>query len=266
MPKFLNAVAGSVTAPSTAQTALTMNAGDSLQVKGNKDNSPVKLIAAWADNQTAGYLRIRSTRMHDAAQGIRLFVTASDVENLLPWAANQRLFQGDTMIVDLSGSATAGDIESACLLVYYEDLTGSDAHLITYDEMMKRAINIVGIENTLALGTVGGWSGSEAINAEFDLLKANVEYALVGFHVSAEAAAIGWTSPDWANGRVAGPGNELDKELTGNWFAGLARRWQLPLIPVMNGSNKGNTAIDGMQDENGTDALVISMFAELAPR
>jgi hypothetical protein len=266
MGKFLQVLSGFVTAPSTTQTALTMGAGDSLQIKGNKDNSPVKLLAAWGDNQTAGYLRVRSTRMHDAAQGIRLYVTASDVENLLPFGVQQRLFQGDTLLVDLSGSATAGDIESASILVYYEDLTGSDARLITFDECQKRAINFVGVENTIALGTAGGYSGSESIAAEYDLLKANVEYALVGYHCSAECLTVGWTSPDWANGRVGGPGNETEKDMTGSWFTDLAHYHNLPLIPVLNGSNKNSTTIDGVQDENGTDVLVVSLFAELAPR
>lgn len=266
MGKLLQTVAGQVTQPNTTQTALTMNSGDSLQVKGNKDNSPVRIVAAWADNQVAGYLRIRSTRMHDAAQGIRLHVTASDVENLLPWGSMQRLFQGDILIVDLSGSNTAGDLEQAALLIYYEDLTGSDARLITYDELMKRGVNVVGIENTISTGTAGGYSGSEALNAEYDLLKANVDYALVGYLVSAEACVIGWTGPDFANARVGGPGNETEREATANWFAGLSRRWNLPLIPVLNGSNKQNTTIDAMQDENGADPIVTSLFVELAPR
>ncbi len=266
MPKFLQVLTGFATAPSTTQTALTMGAGDSLQVKGNKENSPVKLIAAWADNQTAGYVRVRSTRMHDAAQGIRLRSVASDAENLIPQCGIQRLFQGDVLIADISGSATAGDIETAAMLLYYEDLTGSDANLITYDELLKRGINQIGIENTLALGTGGGYSGSEAINAEYDLLKANTWYALAGYLTDTECATLGWTGPDWANGRVGGPGNETEKEMTANWFARLARDTALPVIPVMNGSNKGNTTIDGAQDENGADPLVISLFVELAPR
>jgi len=152
------------------------------------------------------------------------------------------------------------------VLLFYEDVTGSDAHLIKYDELQSRGLNVVGVENTLALGTGGGYSGSEAINAEYDLLKSGVEYALVGYLTSAECTTLGWTSPDFANARVGGPGNETEKEMTANWFARLARDWNLPLIPVLNGSNKGNTTIDGVQDENGTDALVISLFVELAPR
>jgi len=58
------------------------------------------------DQQTAGYLRIRSSRLHDAAQGIRLYSVASDVENLIPYGSPQRLYPGDVLSIDLSGSAT----------------------------------------------------------------------------------------------------------------------------------------------------------------
>lgn len=266
MGKFLQLVTGYVTAPSTTQTALTMSSGDSLTIKGTDENKNVRLVAAWADNQTAGYLRIRGTRLHDATQGIRLYSVASDIENLIAPGSGQKLVPGDTIIVDLSGSGTSGDVESAGLLIFYADLANVDAHLIGYDELMKRAVNLVGVENTLALGTAGGYSGSEAINAEYDLLKAGKEYALVGYTVSAECAAVGWTGPDFANARVGGPGNETEKQMTSEWFSHLARTWQMPLIPVINGTNKGGTTIDGVQDENGTDPLVISSFAELSPR
>jgi hypothetical protein len=266
MGKLLELNSGYVTAPSTTQTLLTFGSGSSAQLRNAKPGSMMKLIAAWGDNQTAGYLRIRSSRMHDAAQGIRLYVTASDVENLLPFGSQQKLYPGDNLIVDLSGSATGGDIESAAYLVYYEDIEGSDAKLITYDEMQKRGVNVVSVENTLALGTAGGFSGEEAINAEYDLLKANTDYALMGFTLSAECTAVCWRGIDTGNARVGGPGNETERQQTANWFACLAKSFNLPLIPVFNASNKGGILVDGVQDENGTDVLLNSIFVELAPR
>lgn len=266
MGRLLEMISGFVTAPSTTNTALTMGSGSSAQVRSAKPGTTIKLLAAWTDQQTAGYLRVRSSRLHDAAQGIRLYSVASDVENLLPYGSNQRLYPGDNLSIDLTGSATAGDIESACLLMYYDDIEGSAANLITYADMMKRAVNFVSVENTLALGTAGGFSGEEAINAEYDLLKANTEYALAGYTVSAECAAVGWRGIDTANTRVGGPGNETEKEQTANWFAYLARRFDMALIPVFNANNKSGILIDGVQDENGADPLVNSLFVELGPR
>ena len=264
MGRLLEAISGYVTAPGTTQTALTMSSGDSRTVKSAKPGSKILLLAAWADNQGAGTLRIFSSRMHDAAQGLRLRVTASEVDNLLPEGAIQKLFSNDSITIDLSGSATAGDVESAVLLFYYEDIDGHDSKLITHDELQKRGMNEMAVENTLALGTGGGWTGAEAINVEFDQIKADAYYALAGFIVDGECAAVAWRGPDTANARVAGPGNELDRNITKSWFVDLARRFNMALIPVFNGNNKGTIQVDGMQDENGTDVLVNTILVELA--
>jgi hypothetical protein len=148
---------------------------------------------------------------------------------------------------------------------YYEDLPGISARFITPAELMKRGVNHVSVENTIALGTAGGWSGAEAINAETDLLKANRDYALVGMTVDTECAAVAVRGPDTGNLRIGVPGNPTLKHLTANWFMRLSDLFGLPLIPVINSNNKGGTQVDGVQDENGADPLVNTHWVELAP-
>jgi len=226
----------------------------------------VRLVQAWADNQTAGVLRIRSPKLHDNVQGIRYKVTASDTVPLLPWGAPQRLYPTDVLSADLTGSATAGDIESAALLIQYDDLPGVAGRFITHDEVNKRSVNVLTVENTIATGTAGGWSGSEAINAEFDLFKANTDYALIGYVVDTECLAIGWRGADTGNLRVGGPGHETLRHVTADWFMRLSRGYGVPAVPVFNSLNKAGISVDAAQDENGADPLVQSLFVELAPR
>lgn len=259
-------ISGFVTAPSTTQTALTMSTGDSLAVRAGVGDRLVQLIQAWADNQTAGVLRIRSPRMHDNVQGIRAQVTASDVVPLMALGRPQRIYSQDVLSVDLSGSATAGDIESAALLLYYEDIAGIAGNFITHEEVMRRAVNVLNIENTIATGTAGGWSGGEAINAEFDPFKANTSYALIGYLTNSEAAAIAWRGADTGNLRVGGPGNETLRHVTADWFLRLSKNYGLAAVPVFNSQNKAGITIDAAQDENGADPLVNSIFVELSPR
>lgn len=259
-------ITGFVTAPSTTQTNLTMSTGDSLAIRSGPMDKMVRLIQAWTDQQTAGVLRIRSPKLHDNVQGIRYKATASDTVPLLPWGAAQRLYPTDVLSVDLSGSATAGDIESAALLLYYDDLPGVAGRFITADEVNKRAVNILTVENTLSLGTGGGWSGSEAINAEYDLFKANIDYALIGYVVDTECAAVAWRGADTGNLRVGGPGNETLRHVTAEWFMRLSKGYNVPAVPVFNSLNKAGISIDGTQDENGADPLVQSLFVELSPR
>ncbi len=259
-------ITGFVTAPSSTQTALTMSTGDSLAVRAGAPDKLALLVQAWTDQQTAGVLRIKSPRMHDNVQGYRVKSVASEAKPLMPWGRPQRIYPTDVLSVDLSGSATAGDIETAALLIYYEDVPGVQGRFITWDEVQKRAVSLLAVENTIALGTAGGWSGSEAINSEFDLFKANVDYALIGYEVDVECAAVAWRGADTGNVRVGGPGDELAKHLTGEWFKRLAVGYGIPAIPVFNSLNKAGISIDGAQDENGADPLVTSIFVELSPR
>jgi len=266
----LELLTGIVTAPSTTQTALTMNVGNSLTIRNAPIDSPIRLVTAWVDAQVRGILRIRSPKLHDNVQGIRLATNANIVHPLVPPRLAQRLYAQDTLTVDLSGSATGGDIETASLLVYYPDLPGSNARFLSPADVKQRMVNIVSVENSLATGTAGGYSGEEAINADFDLLKNNVDYALLGYTVSPVAGqtdggvgCVRWRGADFANLGLGGPGSDTLKWLTHNWFVWLSEETGLPLIPVFNASNKAGLLLDASQDENGLDVIVNSIFAEL---
>jgi hypothetical protein len=261
----MEVITGFATAPSTTFTALTMASGNSATVRNARLDARIWLLSVWADNQTAGTFRIRSPKLHDNVQGLRFDVTASDVVPFYSMGYAQRLIPQDALILEITGSAVAGDIETAGLLLWYEDLPGTAARLTTYEDIVRRGMNVVTVENTLALGTAGGYSGEEAINAEFDLLKANTDYALVGYTVDAECAVVGWRGADFGNLRIGGPGNETLRHVTSDWFSRLSRSFGLPLIPVFNSANRAGLLIDGAQDENGTDTTLTSILVELGP-
>jgi len=194
---------------------------------------------------------------------MRFDALASIVKPIMPWGIPQGLYSQDTLTVELSGSAVAGDIETACLLIYYEDLPGIAGRFIDRKTLQSRMVNIMTVENTLSLGIAGGWSGAEAINAEYDLFEANTDYALMGYLVSAECAAVRWRGSDTGNIGVGGPGDDSDQYLTSSWFVRLSEQYGLPLIPVFNSANKASIYVEGAQDENGVDVTVSSIFAQL---
>lgn len=260
----LELLTGFATAPGASLTAVTMATGNTLSIRNGRDDSFVAILQAWMDAQTGGNLRIRSPRMHDNVQGVRLVNSASEIEPLLPDGVGIRVEPQDTLTVEVSGSAVAGDIETVCMLAYYADLPGIAGRFISPEDLRSRMVSLMTVENTLALGTAGGYSGEEAINAEFDLMKANTDYALVGYLVNGECAAVGWRGVDTGNLRVGGPGALESKGLTARWFVALSESFGLPLIPVFNSANKAGILIDGVQDENGADVTVTSIFAQLA--
>jgi hypothetical protein len=238
--------------------------GNSLTIRHAPPETDIRLVNAWVDSQTAGVLRIRSPLLHDNVEGIRIATVASECDPLLPLGPRQKLISQDTLVVELSGSATSGDIETAVLLIYYAELPGVDAQFITPEDLDSRLVHIMTVQNTIALGTAGGWSGAEALNAEYNLLKGNTDYCIIGYHVAGECAAIRYRANEFGNLGLGGPGNELNKEITANWFKLLSTQLNTPLLPVFNSANVANVLIDGAQDENGTDVLVSTILGELA--
>ena len=260
----LRTIAGFVTAPSTTETALTMATGDSLTIINSP--RPVWLVSAWCDAQTAGLFHLTAPRgTHDNNQGIRLQNFASEVYPLLSPPFTPMFLAQDTITAKLTGSGTAGDIETGVLQFFYEDLPGANARLIDYGKLMRcmePGFLMTG-ENTLALGTAGGYSGEEALNADFDQFRGNRDYALLGINTNVECAMIGLRGPDTGYNRIGFPGNDTNKSLTRNFLVVLSRAIGRPTIPVINAANKAATLVDGVQDENGADPTVTWFFAML---
>ena len=264
MGRALELISGRVTAPGAVITALTMNGTDTATVRFAAIDSDVRLLQYWARNQVAGISRIRSPRLHDNVQGIRERIPAASPIPLMPRGAWQKLIPQDALTLELSGSAVAGQIEHLALLLYYANLPGIDAAMIAPDELMRRAVNEFTVETNNAPGVTGDYTGSLALNANFDLLKANTPYALIGYAVDAQATAITVKGPDTGNVRVGGPGNLQLRHITKEWFLRHSLLLGLPLIPVINSANKAGTFVEVVQDQAGGAVNVTLHMAELS--
>lgn len=264
MGKALELITGTVTAPGGTLTALTAASGNTFTIRNAPEGADIRLVQAWVDSQASGIFRIRSPRLHDNVQGIRLRHVASEVDPLLPMDVLQKLYPQDTLTVELSGSATAGDIETACLLVYYSDLPGIEGRFITPEDLKTRSKNILTVETQHTAGTSGGYSGEKLINADFDLLKGNTDYAILGYHVDAEVACVRYRSSDFGNLGLGGPGNDTDKNLTGEWFILVSKLTGEGMIPVFNSANASSLFVDLATDENGGTVNISTILAELS--
>lgn len=265
MPAALEIIAGQATAPSSTFTALTMNTGDSLTVRNSAPTSDNRLIQAWAKHQAAGVLRIRSPRLHDNVQGIRIRNQAGSVIEMLPWDVFQKLYAQDQLIAEITGSAVGGQFEQAALMNYYSDLPGVAARLTTIADVQARGVNIFTQESQITPGVGGGYSGQAAINAFSDLMIQNTDYALLGYRVDARCTLVAIRGADTGNLRVGGPGEPAIQDVTENWFAWLSRYQNKALIPVFNSANKAGIFVDIMQDQAGSAVNISWFFVQLAP-
>lgn len=254
-----NIGAGPTNLPAVAQSTLT--------IRNARLDSRVLLLQAWGDFQVAGFAQIRSPKLHDNVRGIRFGVSADQSVPRLPNHFKQGLVPQDVLVFEGSAVDAAGDIETVCALLFYEDLAGTAARLLGAQETYDRTVSVVTVSQTLATGAVGGFSGEEALNAESDLLKANTDYALMGYITDANGGGVFWRGVDSGNLRVGGPAllPGVDESVTRSWFVDMAEYYQMPLVPVFNSANKGGILVDALQDENGVDIFVQAIFAELAP-
>lgn len=265
MPAGFEVIAGQATAPGATFTALTMNAGNSLTVRNANLNADVRLMQMWAKNQAVGVFRIRSPKLHDNVQGIRVRNPAAAVIEMLAWNTFQKLVPQDSLIAEITGSAVGGQFEQGAALIYYSDLPGQAARLTNLSDVQKRGVNVFTVESTITPGAGGGYSGAQAINANFDLFKANTDYALLGYRVDVRCAVVRWTGIDTGNLGVGGPGEPAIADVTSNWFAMLSTSQNLSLIPVFNAANKQGITVDIMQDQAGAAVVLTSLMVELAP-
>jgi hypothetical protein len=263
MGKGLELVSGFVTAPGAVFTAWTMAAGNSLAVRSANVSSSVALLGAWGQNQVAGVLRIRSPRLHDNVQGIRMRVPAALTLPMFPVSVGgawpQPLIPQDTLIVEQTGSAVAGQIENGSLLLYYADVPGIAARLTDTATVKKFGRNIIGQEVPVTTGVAGGYSGQVAINSAFDNFKANTDYALVGGMTDIRKGSIRIQGVDSGNLGVGFPADPSIRNETANWFADLSDNYSMPLIPVFNSANKSAILIDATDSQVG-GAFVVTLF------
>lgn len=267
MGRALEVISGRVTFCNNVLTALTMAAGDSLTVRNAPLDQKVRLLQMWAILQTAtGFVRLRSPRLHDNVQGLRYTIPVTDPQPLLPMGIAQTLIPQDTLIGEIQVADAAGQFENVALLINYDNLPGADARLATWDDVARRINgNIVTVENTIVTLATGGWTGAQALNTAFDLLKANTDYALLGYHCSVQSCAVAWRGADTGNLRVGGPGTIIQRDLTAWWFKNLSLEYGLPLIPIFNSANKAGILIDIVQNQAAAAVVVDSIFAEIGP-
>ena len=262
MGKALVVVTGRVTNPGATITALTANTGDSFTVRSFPFGSKAYVDNVWAQEATAGVVRIRSPRLHDANQAIRERVIVTNPRNLLAIQVQQPLYPQDVLTFELSGGGAETDM--ATMLHYYEDLPGIDARLITQQEFDNRAVNLAGIEvQATTSATAGQYGGTVALNATFDNWKRNVDYALYGYLLDTTVCTVGVPGPDTGQLRVGGPGT-TEALLTSDWFYRNAQFQQIPYIPVINAANIAATLLDLAGTTTSTTVNVTLNMAELS--
>ena len=261
MGKALVVVSGRTTNPGATITALTANTGDTFTVRSFPFGSQAYIDNVWAQEATAGVVRVRSPRLHDANQAIRERVIVTNPRGLMPYEVRQPLYPQDVLTFELSGGGAETDM--ATMLHYYEDLPGIDAQLASWDQVKPYIVNVAGMEvQAITSATAGQYGGTVALNATFDNWKRNISYALLGYLTDATVCTVGVTGPDTGQLRVGGPGT-TEALVTSDWFVENSRAVGASYIPIINAANVAATLLDLAGTTLSTTVNVTLIVGEL---
>lgn len=258
----LETILAQATAPGSSGAAAAAATGDSLTIKNSK--GAAKIICIVGDSQADGWLQVIKPSGHDTTRGFRAVVDPLNIANLLPAGLGLTAQPQELLSVTLAGSATAGDVESAVLLVHYEDLPGVSGRFIDFEALLARADmgKMNTIQQTLT-GAAAGYTGKDLITAGSNLLLANRDYAVLGITTNIACAGVCLSGPDTGYQRCTVPGAVGDGDFGRDYFAALARQFGMPLIPVINSGNRAATYLEFIQNEDNISPQVSLMLALL---
>jgi len=250
--------------------AIAAVSGESLSIRWLGEGTHVSLLEAWGGNNAHKCdFSIRSPLLHDNTRGIRfahafnptLSGADGNPQLYLPPYWRQPYEPTDTLVVEVNGTASDDVTFSQCLL--YDTPANIGGRFMGAAEVEARLRNLVGIRISPAAATSTSTYGTaEAINSDDDRLKANTDYALLGFTTDLPFTTLGLFGPDTGNFTIPMPGH-WDEKITSGWFYDMARRWNTALIPIINSNNKGVTFTKLADAGGGTAPLISLLFAEL---
>jgi hypothetical protein len=237
----IETVTGRVVNPGAAFAALTANTDQSFAVRFHQNPGSAILEELWAQQGTAGQVRVNSPNMHDDVVGIRMVSNANAVRRLLAEEAREILMPQDTIEVAMTGDAAATN--TVAMLIYYGDLPGTAARLRTWEEVQPQIEHLYAFPVAVAGPvTAGDWSAGVAVNFTVDEMKANRDYAILGYTLDTECCAVAIAGSDTGNLKYGGPGPLLADE-TRAFFIDQGRRSGTPHIPIINSANRGGTRV-----------------------
>jgi len=260
MPRTLQTMAGFFTAAGAGTNPATPAPGDSFAV-ASFTNGRAYLENVSASGATTDFVRMRSPRLHDANQGLRLFTGATKQRNLLPWGMNETLYSSDVPTVEIDATAAGS---GGILLTYgYDDLNGGNPRLDVWPSIQPRIVHVSGVEVDVTSGAIGAWGNSAPINGLFDNFEAGADYAWLGWMCNAPCLGIALTGKDTSNFKVGGPGDG-DPIKTREYWINASSETGRPFIPIIAANNKAGTILQNVDSAAGTVVKVTLILAQLA--
>lgn len=251
----------------TATTAATLtagtvtNSGDSLGIRSFDAPAFARLEALFLQGSGTRQARISSPRMHDNVTGLTFTAAETPAQFLFPRDLGEPMYSADTLAVSLDAAASSDTV--AGLLVYYSDLQGINANLMTWDQVKARMIRMKSFQVAVtSSATIGAWTDTVIIATE-NQLKADYSYALLGFESNTALLTMGIKGPATGNLRICAPGSTETLDIT-SYFLEMGLRHGTPHIPVFKANDRAATNISVAANTASVSATVTAICAQLS--
>jgi hypothetical protein len=266
MGKAIDSVLGVVTMATTAaQAALVPASGDSFTVRnfGQSDAGYLEGIITKAAHSMT--LNVKSPLLHDDVEGIQYISAEAPSPRLFPDGISQQVHAQDALSV--LGLGTASDVLVAVLQFYYSNLPGAAARLYNPGDVQAliKYIKVLEVAVTTP-ATAGSWEDTVITTTE-NLLKANTDYAVLGYISDVAVAAVGLKGIETGNLRIVGPGTTASFD-TSEYFIRRSLSTGRPHIPVINAANANAlyaSACDSAASTAVKVQLILGMLSQNLP-
>lgn len=261
MSRILRSFAGFFTAAGAGTNPATLVSGGTGTLAVDAFSSgKCYLEQLWAAGATTDFVRVRSPRMHDANQGLRLVVGATQRTNLLPWGLDAQVYSSDvpTYEIDATGAGSGVIVGT----YGYDDLGSGSVQLASWPEVQSRIVDVFANQFSVTAGAIGAWGAGVALNNATDNLKADNVYALLGYICSVGVAAFAINGADTGNFDIAFPGDPDSRE-TRNYFINLANTSGRASIPIIQANNRAGTIVKSTDAAAGTVSQLSLILARL---
>jgi len=236
-------------------TTFTANTGVSFTIRATPTDQAGNMLGVFTSFGAAGYAQIKSARMHDQTIGTTYAVAANtafpQVNTVTPDDYDEPIWNTDVLTVQSTtvASQTASTSYLVGLQMYYPSLGGINQNMMTWAQVQSyiNPANKTGLHYTswvrpASSGTAGLLGTGVAINATNDQFKANHSYALLGYLAPTSVGAVLFQGTDTGNLYLGGPGS-ADPVQTRSFFVDQSLKQNLPLVPIIQANNKGNTFV-----------------------
>lgn len=233
--------------------------GDSLTIRSGGGGGNVFLDDITIKGGQSVTAVVTSPFLHDTTHGITIKSAQAPTLRTLPRQVSQPLSPQDTLLVNLnSGGANSSLL---ALHTYYTDLGASNARLYMPGDVVGLITQIKPMEvDCVASPTIGAWNDT-LFNTFESVLKANQDYAILGYTVDVACGVIGIKGQDTGGLRIGAPGTTL-QDVSAEYFLELSLQTGRPHVPVFNAANVNNMSVS-VADNAASTAVKVQLILGL---